>query len=73
MVSKQEDSMNSKKRQERRRKAWIAERRNKPHTAYNGTDCPIANLVLILKSAPDTRKTLKLKKQPSREFGVTAR
>ncbi len=73
MVSKQEVNMNSKKRQEKRRKAWIAERRNKPHTAYNGTDCPIANLVLELKSAPDTRKTLKLKKQPSSEFGVTAR
>nr|WP_269140600.1 HNH endonuclease [Proteus terrae] len=25
------------------------------------------------KSAPDTRKTLKLKNKPSREFGVTAR
>nr|EKU7865133.1 hypothetical protein [Proteus mirabilis]EKU7879352.1 hypothetical protein [Proteus mirabilis] len=73
MVSKQEGNMNSKKRQERRRKAWIAERRNKPHKAYSGTDCPIANLVLMLKSAPDTRKTLKLKKQPSSEFGVTAR
>lgn len=33
----------------------------------------LANLVLILKSAPDTRKALKLKKQPSSEFGVTAR
>lgn len=32
----------------------------------------LASLVLSLKSAPDTRKTLKLKKQPS-EFGVTAR
>ncbi|WP_244182064.1 hypothetical protein [Proteus terrae] len=33
----------------------------------------LASLVLSLKSAPDTRKTLKLKKQPSGEFGVTAR
>ncbi|WP_368871933.1 hypothetical protein [Proteus terrae] len=33
----------------------------------------LASLVLSLKSAPDTRKTLKLKKQPSSEFGVTAR
>lgn len=73
MVSNLEGNMNSKQRQERRRKAWIAKRRNKPHTAYNGTDCPIANLVLELKSAPDTRKTLKLKNKPSREFGVTAR
>lgn len=67
-------NMNSKQRWNlRRREAWIAERRNKPHKAYSGTDCPIANLVLMLKSAPDTRKTLKLKKQPSSEFGVTAR
>ncbi|WP_311748604.1 hypothetical protein [Proteus columbae] len=66
--------MNSKQRWNlKRREAWIAERRNKPHTAYNGTDCPIANLVLELKSAPDTRKTLKLKNKPSGEFGVTAR
>ncbi|WP_260280274.1 hypothetical protein [Proteus terrae] len=33
----------------------------------------LSSLVLSLKSAPDTRKTLKLKKQPSSEFGVTAR
>lgn len=33
----------------------------------------LASLVLSLKSAPDTRKTLKLKNKPSREFGVTAR
>ncbi|HHJ1181887.1 TPA: hypothetical protein ACQFLE_003494 [Proteus mirabilis] len=33
----------------------------------------LASLVLSLKSAPDTRKTLKLKKQPNSEFGVTAR
>lgn len=33
----------------------------------------LASLVLSLKLAPDTRKTLKLKKQPSSEFGVTAR
>ncbi|EPL6464509.1 hypothetical protein N4P46_000612 [Proteus mirabilis] len=33
----------------------------------------LASLVLSLKSAPDTRKTLKLKKQPSSDFGVTAR
>ncbi|MEX9492995.1 hypothetical protein [Proteus mirabilis] len=33
----------------------------------------LASLVLSLKSAPDARKTLKLKKQPSSEFGVTAR
>ncbi|MDF7175562.1 hypothetical protein [Proteus mirabilis] len=33
----------------------------------------LASLVLSLKSEPDTRKTLKLKKQPSSEFGVTAR
>ncbi|MDM3836984.1 hypothetical protein [Proteus mirabilis] len=33
----------------------------------------LASLVLSLKSTPDTRKTLKLKKQPSSEFGVTAR
>ncbi|WP_240127830.1 hypothetical protein [Proteus mirabilis] len=33
----------------------------------------LASLVLSLKSAPDTRKTLKLKKQPSSEFGITAR
>ncbi|HGM9858218.1 TPA: hypothetical protein ACKREH_003133 [Proteus mirabilis] len=33
----------------------------------------LASLVLSLKSAPDTRKTLKLKKQPSSELGVTAR
>ncbi|EMH1770703.1 hypothetical protein R4U62_001923 [Proteus mirabilis] len=33
----------------------------------------LASLVLSLKSAPDKRKTLKLKKQPSSEFGVTAR
>ncbi|HHZ6771134.1 TPA: hypothetical protein ACWLTK_003358 [Proteus mirabilis] len=33
----------------------------------------LASLVLSLKSAPDTRKTLKLKKQPSSKFGVTAR
>ncbi|WP_311749766.1 hypothetical protein [Proteus terrae] len=65
--------MNSKKRQERRRKAWIAERRNNPRKEYSGTDCPIANLVLELKSAPDTRKTLKLKDKSNREFGVTAR
>ncbi|MCT0068566.1 hypothetical protein KUA03_00605 [Proteus mirabilis] len=78
MVSKQEGSMksnmNSKQRWNlKRREAWIAERRNKPYKAYSGTDCPIANLILMLKSAPDTRKTLKLKKQPSSEFGVTAR
>ncbi|HEK1932996.1 TPA: hypothetical protein SMR90_000438 [Proteus mirabilis] len=47
-------NMNSKQRWNlKRREAWIAERRNKPHKAYNGTDCPIANLVLMLKSAPD--------------------
>lgn len=33
----------------------------------------LASLVLSLKSAPDTRKTLKLKNKPSSEFGVTAR
>ncbi|HGN0316470.1 TPA: hypothetical protein ACKR1F_003418 [Proteus mirabilis] len=33
----------------------------------------LASLVLSLKSAPDKHKTLKLKKQPSSEFGVTAR
>ena len=33
----------------------------------------LASLVLSLKSAPDARKTLKLKKQPNSEFGVTAR
>ncbi|WP_285714195.1 hypothetical protein [Proteus vulgaris] len=33
----------------------------------------LASLVLSLKSAPDARKTLKLKKQPRSEFGVTAR
>ncbi|EPB6939431.1 hypothetical protein ACRRNT_000504 [Proteus mirabilis] len=33
----------------------------------------LASLVLSLKSVPDARKTLKLKKQPSSEFGVTAR
>lgn len=33
----------------------------------------LASLVLSLKSSPDARKTLKLKKQPSSEFGVTAR
>lgn len=65
--------MNSKKRQERRRKAWIAERRNKPHTAYNGTDCPIANLVLELKSAPDTRKQPRLRKPIMSDSSVTAR
>jgi hypothetical protein len=65
--------MNSKKRQERRRKAWIAERRNKPHTAYNGTDCPIANLVLELKSAPDTRKQPRLRKPIMSDRSVTAR
>ncbi|QPB12599.1 hypothetical protein [Providencia phage PSTCR7lys] len=65
--------MNSKKRQERRRKAWIAERRNKPHTAYNGTDCPIANLVLELKSAPDTRKKPRLRKPIMSDGSVTAR
>ncbi|WP_272577154.1 MULTISPECIES: hypothetical protein [unclassified Providencia] len=65
--------MNSKKRQERRRKAWIAERRNKPHTAYNGTDCPIANLVLELKSAPDTRKQARLRKPIMSDGSVTAR
>lgn len=65
--------MNSKKRQERRRKAWIAERRNKPHTAYNGTDCPIANLVLELKSAPDTRKQPRLRKPIMSDGSVTAR
>lgn len=55
-------NMNSKQRWNlRRREAWIAERRNKPYKAYSGTDCPIANLILMLKSAPDTRKTLKLK------------
>ncbi|MTC38497.1 hypothetical protein GKR70_08100 [Providencia alcalifaciens] len=65
--------MNSKKRQERRRKAWIAERKNKPHTAYNGTDCPIANLVLELKSAPDTRKQQRLRKLIMSDGSVTAR
>lgn len=65
--------MNSKKRQERRRKAWIAERRNKPHTAYNGTDCPIANLVLELKSAPDTRKQPRLRKPIMSDGSITAR
>lgn len=65
--------MNSKKRQERRRKAWIAERRNKPHTAYNGTDCPIANLVLELKSAPDTRKQQRLRKPIMSDGSITAR
>lgn len=65
--------MNSKKRQERRRKAWIAERRNKPHTAYNGTDCPIANLVLELKSASDTRKQPRLRKPIMSDGSVTAR
>lgn len=33
----------------------------------------LASLVLSLKSVPDTRKTLKLKNKPSREFGVTAK
>ncbi|EOB7509664.1 hypothetical protein ACIWZF_003286 [Providencia stuartii] len=67
-------NMNSKQRWNlKRREAWIAERRNKPHKAYNGTDCPIANLVLMLKSAPDARKTLKVKNKPSSEFRVTAR
>ncbi len=33
----------------------------------------LASLVLSLKSAPDTRKTLKLKNKPSSELGVTAR
>lgn len=33
----------------------------------------LASLVLSLKSAPDTRKTLKLKNKPSSDFGVTAR
>ncbi len=65
--------MNSKKRQERRRKAWIAERRNKPHTAYSGTDCPIANLVLELKSAPDTRKQPRLRKPIMSDGSITAR
>lgn len=65
--------MNSKKRQEKRRKAWIAERKNKPHTAYNGTDCPIANLVLELKSAPDTRKQPRLRKPIMSDSSVTAR
>ncbi|EPS9065229.1 hypothetical protein [Providencia stuartii] len=66
-------NMNSKQRWNlKRREAWIAERRNKPYKAYNGTDCPIANLVLILKSAPDKRKQPRLRK-PSSEFGVTAR
>lgn len=65
--------MNSKKRQERRRKAWIAERRNKPRTAYNGTDCPIANLVLELKSAPDIRKQPRLRKPIMSDGRVTAR
>lgn len=65
--------MNSKKRQERRRKAWIAERRNKPHTAYNGTDCPITNLVLELKSAPDTRKQPRLRKPIMSDGSITAR
>ena len=65
--------MNSKKRQERRRKAWIAERRNKPHTAYNGTDCPIANLVLELKSAPDTHKQPRLSKPIMSDGSVTVR
>ena len=65
--------MNSKKRQERRRKTWIAERRNKPHTAYNGTDCPIANLVLKLKSAPDTRKQPRLRKPIMSDGSITAR
>lgn len=65
--------MNSKKRQERRRKAWIAERKNKPHTAYNGTDCPIANLVLELKSAPDTRKQPRLRKPIMSDGSITAR
>ncbi|MTC75749.1 hypothetical protein GKR75_16040 [Providencia sp. wls1919] len=65
--------MNSKKRQERRRKAWIAERRNKPHSAYNGTDCPIANLVLELKLAPDTRKQPRLRKPIMSDGSVTAR
>lgn len=65
--------MNSKKRQERRRKAWIAERRNKPHTAYNGTDCPIANLVLELKSAPDTRKQPRLRKPIMSDSSITVR
>lgn len=65
--------MNSKKRQERRREAWIAERRNKPHTAYNGTDCPIANLVLELKSAPDTHKQQRLRKPIMSDGSVTAR
>lgn len=65
--------MNSKKRQERRRKAWIAERINKPHSAYNGTDCPIANLVLELKSAPDTRKQPRLRKPIMSDGSVTVR
>ncbi|OZS72324.1 hypothetical protein CHI95_22745 [Providencia rettgeri] len=65
--------MNSKKRQERRRNAWIAERKNNPHTAYNGTDCPIANLVLELKSAPDTRKQPRLRKPIMSDGSVTAR
>ncbi|WP_232797666.1 hypothetical protein [Proteus sp. PR00224] len=33
----------------------------------------LASLVLSLKSAPDARKALKLKNNPSSEFGVTAR
>ncbi|GHC04211.1 hypothetical protein [Providencia stuartii] len=33
----------------------------------------LASLVLSLKSAPDKRKTLKVKNKPSSEFGVTAR
>ena len=66
--------MNSKQRWNlKRREAWIAERRNKPHTAYNGTDCPIANLVLELKPAPDTRKQQRLRKPIMSDGTVTAR
>lgn len=66
--------MNSKQRWNlKRREAWIAERTNKPHTAYNGTDCPIANLVLELKSAPDTRKQPRLRKPIMSDNSVTAR
>ncbi|MEX9893111.1 hypothetical protein AB7W86_00855 [Providencia rettgeri] len=66
--------MNSKQRWNlKRREAWIAERKNKQHTAYNGTDCPIANLVLELKSAPDTRKQPRLCKPIMSDGSVTAR
>ncbi|WP_265524549.1 hypothetical protein [Providencia rustigianii] len=66
--------MNSKQRQEKRRKAWIAKRKNKHYAAYSGTDCPIANLVLTLKSAPTAqRKQPRLRKPIMSDSSVTAR